>query len=167
MSAQSNKVEATITPADNALRKKIGAEVELAQIFTPEKIEACQHMMEDALAAFLREMEGQLVSIDDEYNKAAANPIELEPAMKRMAELAFLMKKSMETLNFVFGYQVTKSLYDYLHETTAAGPNTLLVICKHIAVLNIILKDGIKGDGGAMGKEMLANLQALVKKAQG
>jgi hypothetical protein len=161
-----NTSEAHITPPNYTLRKKIGEHVVLSQIFTPEKINQCQQMADEMLAGFREELETQLVELGNVYMKAMHDPAPVTSAMQEGKQLSFLLKKSMENLNYKLGYQVAKSLCDYTQGRTNCNAEVFLVICKHIAVLNIILKDGIKGDGGAMGQELMVNLQSLIQKAE-
>jgi hypothetical protein len=162
----SNPKETYLTIPDNTLRKKIGRRVALADIFTAEKLQHCQQLLDQAQKEFIQEMETQLNEIGSAYIKAMENPAQVEEALKKAAETIFIIKKRMESLNFVFGYSVAKSLSDYLQATPTRDSDSMIVVCKHLAVLNIILKDSIKGDGGVVGKEMMGNLQSLIQKTR-
>ncbi len=161
-----DKQEPRLLAPDNSLRKKIGMNVALSDIFTPEKVKDCQDMLDQAHTEFARELEEQINAIGNEYMKAVDNPAQAKESMEKAADIAFVVKKRMESLNFVFGYHVAQSLSDYMQEVSTRDSDSLLVVCKHIAVLNIILKDGIKGDGGSVGREMLANLKTLIEKTR-
>jgi hypothetical protein len=155
--------KATVTLPHNPLRKKIG-NVRLEAIFTAEKIRQCQTMVDDALGELLQEMETQLAQVGGKFVGTAGEDTPI--ALEGMAEVIASIKKRMESLNFLFGYRVAESLGDYIHSGQAGERDSLLIVCKHIAVLNLIIRDRIGGDGGDMGRDMLENLRELVRKGQ-
>lgn len=158
--------EAYITYPDNVLRRKIGANVNLGKIFTPEKIMQCQEMIDKTLAGFLQEMEVQLAAVGNEYARSADKPETARRALQAVAEVALAIKKSMEALDYAFGFKVAQSLYEYIRSAHPQGPDVSLIVCKHIAVLQIIIRDQIRGEGGTLGQDMLTNLRNLIKKAR-
>jgi len=161
----SNKPNAAIRPADNFLRRKIGSAA-MSEIFTLEKIEACQRRVDESMSESLQEMQTQVTTLGEEYMKASKDPAYAAAALTKGNELAFFIKRRMETLNFIFGYRVAESLYNYTKATAIFTPDVLLVVCKHVAVLNIIIHQRITGAGGAMEAELLANLKTLIAKTR-
>lgn len=163
--SHSNDNTSYITPARHTLRKKIG-KTPLNKIFTATKLQQAQQLIDDAHAEFLSELQTQVIVLGDEFMSAAGDPKQTEAVLKKTADLSFLIKKRMEGIGFLFGFKVAQSLCDYIDKTTHYHPDVLLVVSKHIAVLNNVLKDGIIGDGGPVGRELLANLQKLIRKSE-
>jgi hypothetical protein len=161
MDEQKKSAESSIVVPPNALRKKIGMHVVLNNIFTAEKIEKCQHMIDDASADVLKEAQAQVAALLRELPKAKETG-----SAHDIALLAYDIKKKMEGLGLVFGFAVTQSLYDYAEGIETCTPNHWLVIDKHVEVLSIVMKNGIARDGGFIGKEMLENLRKMVKKIE-
>lgn len=149
---------------DYALRRKIGG-VKLASLFTPERIQECQAMVDQALAELLEEMERQLVQAGDAYI-ASGDGAGTAQALNDLAEAAASIRHCMESLGYSFGYEVARLLADYIRSLPPEHPDALLVICKHIAVLNLIIRDRISGDGGNLGKDILKNLRGLIQKGR-
>ncbi|MDE3037286.1 MAG: hypothetical protein KGJ21_02345 [Pseudomonadota bacterium] len=153
-----------LMPRDNALRRKIGRHVSLGQIFTLERMQECQQMLNTLQADFLKEMEDHLVIISDLYRQAENDSASATSMIHAATDVAFIIKTRMEALGFPFGFAVAKSLYEYMQAAPAYSSDALMVVCKHVAVLNIIIKEKITDGGGQIGEEMLDNLKKLVRK---
>ncbi len=160
------KTEPYLTIPENILRRKIGAHVKLSDIFTADKIHECQDIIDQALADLLREMETELAGAGNAYIICVDDRAQAAKALEKVAAVAGSIKHRMESLDFAFGFRVAQSLCDYLCGALASSQDTLLIVCKHIAVLNIIIRDQVKGDGGIMGQEILGNLDTLIKKSR-
>ena len=141
-------------PADHALRRKIGRNVNLEEIFTLEKIAQCQEIVNHAHAESLVEMKAKVDRLGEEFVGAAEDPVRAALVLKEGGMQALTIKKKMEELGFSFGFEAAGSLYEYLHAVPAYSPDVMLVVCKHVAVLNIILR------------ETLANLRKLARKVE-
>jgi hypothetical protein len=68
-----------------------------------------------------------------------------------------------------FGYglitDVGKSLCDYIHEGGSASERKLKVVEAHLTAIKFIIDRDIQGDGGDVGKQLQAKLQALTQTA--
>lgn len=162
--ALTNKDASRVMAPDNKLRRKIGVNVLLDDIFTPERIKECQEMLDTVHEGFLREMQQEIIVLGDEYMHAADHAEQQAALLEKSVERAFNIKSRMESLGFSFGFEVAKSLYRFLCDTPLCNEENITVVCKHVAVLNLIVKEGITDDGGHLGREMLADLQKLIKK---
>jgi len=154
------------TPPNQTIRKKIGQSVQLHSIFTPEKIKDCQEIVDKACDNFSEEALNNLAVIELEYTKAVANIANSKSYIKNIANMVFALKGQAETLGFTLGYEVAKSLHDYILRSFKGDKESLLVIRKHLDILETVLKENIRGDGGAMGSELLEHLTKLIKKMQ-
>lgn len=67
-----------------------------------------------------------------------------------------------------FGYplasRVSKSLFEFLDGRERLGAAELVVAASHVDTLSAISAEDIHGDGGAVGRELIANLVALVAR---
>jgi hypothetical protein len=149
---------------ENSLRGKIGANVSLGQLFSQDRIKECEQLIAAAHNDFLREARDMLGVMTRLYDDAAAEPKEMGDIMGHIAQCAFSVKALCENLGFSLGFEVARSLYDYGTRMKQFDAAKLVVIRKHLDVLAVVLGDEMKGDGGALGREMQDSLALLVKK---
>jgi len=157
----------TRTSPPDPLRKKIGAHVALDSIFTPEKIRACQAMVDAAYANLFKEMLESVASVEKEYAEVMADPAHAEPYIEHISQLTFSIKKKMENLGLAFGSEIVKSLHDYvcsLPDYNVENANISLIVSKHIEVLRARFQEGRQTDSD-MEKNIMASLELLVRKA--
>jgi hypothetical protein len=154
------------TPPNQTIRKKIGQGVQLHNIFTPEKIKECQEIVDKACANFSKEALDNLAIIELEYTKVAGNIANSKPYIDNICKMVFALKGQAEALGFTLGYEVAKSLHDYLLRPFRSDQESLLVVRKHLDILETVLRENILGEGGAMGRELLEHLAKLIRKMQ-
>lgn len=148
----------------NTLRRKIGWSVVLGDIFTPKRMQECQQIVDHAYLKLLDEMKEEIDGLADAYTKASKDPAAAEPIIKQTIPLAFSIKKRMEELGFSLGFEVAQSLYNYIKAATRYHPDVMVVVCKHAAILQIVLENKITDDGGATGQELILSLRKLIRK---
>jgi len=149
---------------ENTLREKIGTDVLIEQILTPEKIKACQDIIDKAHDDIFNEVLLNLADIKAEYLRMNDNLSEAKPHLIKIVNLTFILKGRLEALGLTLGQEVTESLNRFAKNLTNITKEHVLIVSKHLDVLTVILKEKIHGDGGAMGREMLDSLSQLIKK---
>jgi len=152
-----------IEPAQT-IRKKLGPNVKIEHIFTPEKIAECQGIINKAYQDFFGDALNNLKAIEDEYKLAKADMLQAKKHIDKIAELALKLKEQAGNLGLILGFDVAKSLHDYVLNSFQAKEGSFLVVEKHIDVLNIVLKEKMLGGGGQTGQELVASLAKLIKK---
>lgn len=154
-----------VLPPDFAIKKKIGMNVNLQEIFTPERIAAAQKTIDDTQAEFVDWATKDLVELEHIYRNIAANPDEAaEARMEKIRKIAFSLKCQAGTFGYPLGSEVAHSLYKYTSANGAFTKETTVVLRKHIDALQVILQQNIQGEGGKMGDELMASLEKLVQK---
>lgn len=154
-----------ILPPSYALKEKIGMNVNLGEIFTPERIAAAQKAIDDTQAEFVNWAEKDLVELEHAYRGIALDPANAPPQrIDKVRKIAFSLKCQAGTFGYPLGSEVAKSLYRYTVEHGQYNGENIVVLRKHIDALHVILQQNIQGEGGAMGKELMANLDKLVEK---
>jgi len=67
-----------------------------------------------------------------------------------------------------FGYplitRVAKMLYDITHEHCREDDSAVEIVKAHIDTMRVVIRERISGDGGAIGKELLAGIQEAIEK---
>lgn len=152
------------TQTKNTLRDKIGKNVQMSQIFTPDVLKECQDMINTAQDDFYSNALDYLSLIEAENKQAQVTPEQSELSVRKIAQTAFQLKSLMEALGLIFGFEVAQSLYQFAHATKKANSQTLMVISKHVDVLHVVLRDKDKSDKNPIAREMIDSLSKLIKK---
>lgn len=146
----------------SSIRKKIGA-IKIEDIFTKERLKECEAIIEKAHEDFIKEVIEIWERILVEFITLSSNPEQREVIITRIANEAFTIKGKLDELGYGLGMNIAKSLYDFASKDT--NPECHMTIySKHIDAINTVLRKSIKGDGGAVGNEMLQALDTLIKK---
>jgi hypothetical protein len=153
-----------IVPPDYTLKKIIGDDVDLKQVFSAENIEKAQSVINEHKDSFLEWVVKDIEAIEAAYAKAAADPGNCEPEIRKLARGAFVVKSQAGTFGFALGSHVAKSLDDFCNNDFRPVPDHFIVISKHIETLKLIFQKNITGDGGEVGKELSSTLYRLVEK---
>jgi Zn-dependent M16 (insulinase) family peptidase len=156
--------EIRILPPDYALKKIIGEDVDLNQIFSPASIEKAQAVINEHKDSFLEWVRKDIEQLNQSYTAAAANPAASEPEIRKLAKTAFIIKSQAGTFGFGLATQVAKSLDDFCSHDFHPSTEHLTVIHKHIETLDVIFHKNIAGDGGALGQDLSESLFKLVSK---
>ncbi len=158
--------EVRIVAPDYSLKKLIGENVDIKQIFSAENIENAQQIIHEHKDNFLEWVNNDLAALEHSYNKAMANLAACEPDIKKLAKTAFVIKSQAGTFGFELATRVAKSLDDFCNQTFKPIPEHMTAIRKHIDTLLAIFRNKISGDGGTLGAELIDNLFKLVEKCK-
>ena len=154
-----------ILPADFSIKKKIGINVDLKQIFTPERIEAAQKTIDDTKSDFIKWAQKDLEDLEDAYSQLQKNLNGAqEPEVEKIRKLAFSLKCQAGTFGFDLGSEVARSMNNYINTHPTYDATTVTVLRKHIDALQVIFEQNIQGMGDKMGSELMDNLTKLVAK---
>lgn len=156
--------EVRILPPDYALKKMIGEDVDLKQVFSPENIEKAQSVINEHKNSFVEWVMKDIGQLEESYAKIADAPAASEAEIRKLSRAAFIIKSQAGTFGFALATQVAKSLDDFCNKHFHPTPGHLTVIRKHIDTLSLIFHKNITGDGGAVGKELSETLFRLVDK---
>jgi hypothetical protein len=159
--------EVRILPPDYALRKIIGEDADMKQIFSSENIDKAQQVINEHKASFVEWVMKDMDTLEDCYSKMVSNPALCDSEIHKLARTAFVIKSQAGTFGFDLATLVAKSLDDFCHNDFRPCLDHMTVIRKHIDTLAAIFLRNITGDGGAVGKELYDNLSKLVKKYRG
>ncbi len=161
--------EVNITPPDGNLRKKIGLQVALENIFTPERIRACQKIVDMAYRDLFKEIQEGISDMEQDYKHVMRHPDDAGACLQHLDQLSETIRRRMENLGLAFGAGISQSLHDYVGSLPVYHPedeNIALVLRKHIDVLQARFKNGMTAGDGAMEQQILDSLDALVRKVR-
>jgi chemotaxis protein histidine kinase CheA len=152
-----------ILPPDYALKKKIGVNVNLREIFTPERITAAQKTIDDTQSDFIEWAHEDLKKLNSAHHAMEQDPHHKESA-ETMRKLAFSLKCQAGTFGFDLGSEVARSLNLYLQDHNEYNEGHIAVLRKHIDALEVIFQQNVQGQGGKIGEELMDGLQKLINK---
>lgn len=155
--------EVRVLPPDHALKKIIGEDVDIKQVFSVENVEKAQAVINEHKDSFMEWVLKDLEQLKNAYTQLK-NSKEPEPDIRKLAKMAFIIKSQAGTFGFGLGTQVAKSLDDFCNSHLHPNADQMRVIEKHIETLSIIFSKNISGTGGDVGKELSNSLFKLVDK---
>ena len=157
--------EAKFIAPDYSLKEKIGLDIDLKAIFTPELIESAQQKsIEGNKEKFMEWVLEDLGIIEEHFkNASATNPPSLEE-VRKLEFVASRIRAQAGTFGYGLATLIAKSLCNFCNRQTKIENVQLIVIRKHIDTLLVIFNQKIKGDGGSMGAELLGSLTKLTEK---
>jgi hypothetical protein len=161
-----DKDEVRILEPDFSLKKMIGEDVDLKQLFSTDNINKAQGVIETHKDNFLEWVKNDLTTLEGHYNAALADVAACEGEIKKLAKIAFVMKSQAGTFGYGLATAIAKSLDDFCNRDFKPTADHLTVIRKHIDTLQAIFSKNITGDGGNVGTELMGTLQKLVAKYQ-
>lgn len=107
----------------------------------------------------------ELNSMEEAYAYAMEFPPEGEAAVKNISNQVFILKHQAETLGYTLLTQASDSLYDFCSLYFRPGDSAqFIVIRKHLDTIKFIVREKMRGDGGAKGHELIQSLHLLRKK---
>jgi len=158
-----NNGETKILPPDYTLKKIIGENVDIKEMFSEEVVVKAQATIDQHKDNFLDWVVKDVASLNEHYKKAA-NKVTRKKNVADIEQIAHQTKAQGGMFNFGLATQVAKSLEQFCQKHINPSDEQLVVIGKHIDTLTVIFSQNITGDGGAVGKELMDNLSKLVDK---
>lgn len=146
-----------------ALKSKIGYDINMRQIFTKENIDNAQTYIDNAAENFQQWVIRDIANL---YH-ALRNAQQSGNAAKHLGKIrtiAFSIKSHAGTFGYDLGSQVAKSLHGICENPVSNPEHELLIIEKHIDTLRTIFQKDVRGQGGPVGEELAAGLDALTRK---
>ncbi|MFN3462046.1 MAG: response regulator [Oceanibaculum sp.] len=123
--------------------------------------------MESDYADWVRDYARQLQA---QHEIAVKDPGMAWKPLREMNQIAHELRGQGSTFGYPLITTFGRSLYEYTaldKDTTGVSPELLELIKAHIDGLRAVIADKVKGDGGAIGKELVRMLQIAVKKYKG
>lgn len=142
---------------DKTIRDLIGKDTRLAEIFTAERIAACQQTIDSARDAFFDVAGADLARLEAFLQNPAVTAN--EAAFEDIAALAANIKGHAE----LFGYGLVAAIGTHIADTCEPGARTpavrLRLINDLVKMLHIAIKQKISDERGLLGRELGASLK--------
>ncbi len=147
-----------VQEADVKLRDKVGGAGALGKLFSADRIQKGQRVIEDFKLNFFGEMNAHLNVL---RHACDGPPIDVD-AVKATAKA---LKSQAETLGFDLLYALSSALYQYVAEhKQPLTPQQELVVQKHAEATIVTIERQERGKGGVTEAELLQSLAILRQK---
>ncbi len=147
----------TVMEGNHQLKTMLGADFRLGDAITPEKIAACQHMVDQARQGFFEESEAQLIALEtmaEAVNKDAA----VMPAQVEQAEtLAFNIKGQAALYGFGFISGICGRMVAVVTSRKLSNAKKAQAFVKLTHVLRMAYRHKITDEGAELGAHLLEN----------
>ena len=150
---------------DDTVHRLIGKHIDLEdKIFTKEKAELCQQMINEASGSCFEQNAEAPARLTKLCDAMVSGQGDIPVLYKKMASEAFALKSQSDSLSFDLIADVALSLSNYCNHRKVFEDAHENVVRKHIDTLNVAFSQKLEGDGGETGKQLLAALYEMVKR---
>jgi hypothetical protein len=144
---------------DFAIREKIGKEVVLTEVFTPERIEICQKIIEDARSAFFGKAESDSSALLELVKNYPTSP----EGAARFFDEVFSRVGNIKGQVEIFGFVLIRKICGHILECCSSENDSLntryMLIRDLVQVLHLSIKEMVTDEGGNTGHTMLSELK--------
>jgi len=154
--------KATIFSPNFDLKKKLGDD-KIERLISPAKVKKAKAIIEDGKKTFGPEVLEDVELLKNnfyEYMADLAGEKE-SAAFIKMVDLALNIKSCSTIYGYDLATSVAKSLFEFLTIYKSTGLSDFRTLHVHIDALQTIFSKNITGEGGKLGKELLAELETL------
>lgn len=145
----------------NRLKVKAGLDPEATPgKINPESINRANNIVEENASAYEDEIKTMLSQLREQWNIVKAKGDDSEESLKTLSNTA----NQIKDLGTTFGYDLmgyfAESLRDFLLSASLNVDEHYIITQAHIDTMDVVLRDGIKGDDGSSEAEILKNIVA-------
>lgn len=127
-----------------------------------ERAEQAIKAMEKDYAVWVQE---DLASLEEAFRRACAAPADQSAEMRTMFRIALDMKGQGASFGYQLITQIGDTLAAFLENRSSLAGLDCEVVAAHIATMRAVFAREVRGDGGAIGRELVASLHKLIEKA--
>lgn len=149
-----------ISPA-GALAAKVGRDGPDAE----ELLARADAEIEKLIEGYAERTAGTLGVLTEALASARSDTADRPGHVERIFALTHDIKGQAGTFGFELATEVADSQCRFIAQMDAAGDRELDLIGTHVGALNAIIRNGIRGDGGDTGREIIAALDAAIGRS--
>lgn len=159
-----NAAEAEITRRPNLLKRKLGGNDHARGQISDEAVRRAEQMLSRSHDRYLLQAQKDVADLQSVF--AALRRDRQEPAvyLERLSAMGREIKGQAGT----FGYDLLTRFGDSLYELTRTmrqvSDRQVDLIGAHIDAIEIVVKQDIRGAGGAVGQELSASLRQAIQR---
>lgn len=156
--------EVTIVDPDFSIQQKIGEDITITDVFSPESVRKAQQIINESRGDFLGWIIQDIKELEDAYHALEANPGHSSDDVQKLYRVSTKVKSQAGTFGFDLASNVAESLMQVTDGCPHVDAARRTVVRKHIDVLYVIFQRNIQGMGGRIGRDLMDNLNLLTKK---
>lgn len=152
--------KAQVVNPPNRLRPKVSGSGPIS----PEMLARAKEAVASLAPQFAELLAKDVEKICDLYAEGLADPARRFEIAKAIFEVTHDLRGQAGTFDFPLITRVGSSLCRFIEGLTECGEACFDVVGLHVEALKAVLRNGIHGDGGPLGREMADGLETAVKK---
>ncbi len=145
----------TVYEPENVLRNIIGNDVALKNVLTPEKIKACQKLIDDARMSFFKSARPDLEDLKSLVKERAVS-------FGRIALRAENIRGQARMFGFWFISNVCTHIADYCESTAHPAERRASVVARLVDALQVAFDNEISDEGGILNQHLSLTMGAEV-----
>lgn len=158
--------DVTIVDPDFAIRQKIGEDVSVVDLFSPESVRTAQRLIHASRGEFLEWVMQDITRLEAAYHRLEANPGHSSDEVKVLYHAGMQVKSRAGIFGFDLASRVAESLTKITDNRPHADAALRTVVRKHLDALYVIFQRNIQGTGGKLGHDLMDSLHLLTQKYQ-
>lgn len=161
---KSSEGDVTIVNPDFRLKEKIGEDIALGEIFSPENVRKAQQIIHNSQPEYLQWISDDIRHMEAAYKKLEMNPAHKAADIQELYHIALQVKSQAGMFNYDLASSVAESMVNMIEGIDHIDAPRMRASRKHIDVLYVIFQRNISGMGGLIGKDLMDSLSILTKK---
>lgn len=157
------KLRAVNTLVGNPIKAKIGHDVSMQQIIPLRAVQTVQAYLDSRADNYREWTFRDIAEIQHACNNIKLGA-DLRRHIKKISKIAFSIKCHAGTYGYKLASDAARSLYNICEYPFKTDEHQLIVIEKHVEVLQTIFQHRLQGSDHPVAKELLQGLQALIQK---
>ena len=149
-----------IVSPPNRLRQKVSGTGPIS----PEMLARAKEAVSNLAPAFAELMAKDVEKIARLYEEGLADPARRMEIAKAIFDVAHDLRGQAGTFDYPLVTRVGSSLCRFIEKLEGCEDVHFEVIAVHVDALEGVLRNAIRGDGGALGREIADGLELAVKK---
>lgn len=149
-----------IVSPPNRLRQKVSGTGPIS----PEMLARAKEAVSNLAPAFAELMAKDVEKIASLYEEGLADPTRRMEIAKAIFDVAHDLRGQAGTFDYPLVTRVGSSLCRFIEKLEGCEAVHFEVIAVHVDALEGVLRNAIRGDGGALGREIADGLELAVKK---
>lgn len=156
MAAIEEKKEPIAYPPDNSFKEFLG-NMQVSELFTPEKIQAAQTVIDTARDGSFETLRDMISLLQVAFHYGGEN--EKGADIERMRDTASTVRDQARLFGFTFILNVSNHLLELCCSHNMHDVRTQALMAKLVEALTLACSRRIQDDGGEMGRNLLASLR--------
>lgn len=154
----------TVVNADFAIKEKIGLDISLEHVFSPESVRRAQEIIHNSSEDFLEWVVEDIERIEEAYKSLESRSGHRREEVEMFLSYIMKLKAQAGMFGFDLASRVAESLHNLCNENSKIDPSRLRAARQHIDALYVIFQRNIQGTGGIIGRDLMQSLGVLTAK---